>query len=276
MVRSLLIDGFRLTVWLVVLAVIFIPIERIFELAPNQRSRKATLVDLGFYFLNSLLPAFVLTIPAAALIAISSRFLPDAYVGWLDDLPIWAVLLATFVVGEIGFYWGHRWSHEWPLMWRFHAVHHSPAGMDWLVNTRAHPIDMVFGKLCGLVPIYLLGLSGRGNASGSVAAVAVLLVGTVWGFFIHANVRWRFGLLEKLVASPRFHHWHHSKEEHINRNYAAMLPIMDRVFGTLHLPRHDWPKAYGISETAGITDRIASGHDQAGGPAPVLLTPAAR
>ena len=29
--------------------------------------------------------------------------------------------------------------------------------MDWLVNTRAHPLDIVFVRLCGFIPMYALG-----------------------------------------------------------------------------------------------------------------------
>ena len=73
----------------------------------------------------------------------------------------------------------------------------------------------------------------------------VVLSGTVWGFFIHANVRWRFGPLEWLIATPAFHHWHYSRVEHTNRNYALMLPLLDRLFGTLYLPQR-WPSDYGL------------------------------
>ena len=28
--------------------------------------------------------------------------------------------------------------------------------MDWLVSSRAHPVDQVFEKLCALTPLYIL------------------------------------------------------------------------------------------------------------------------
>ena len=74
------------------------------------------------------------------------------------------------------------------------------------------------------------------------------LVGTVWSFFIHANVRWRFGWLEWLVSTPAFHHWHHTRDgpEYINKNYAAIFPWVDKLFGTFYLPKKQWPVKYGI------------------------------
>ncbi len=70
---------------------------------------------------------------------------------------------------------------------------------------------MVFGRFCGLVPIYVLGLGGPVGPSGSLVPVLVALIGMVWGFFIHANLRWRFGPLEWLISTPAFHHWHHTE-----------------------------------------------------------------
>ena len=64
--------------------------------------------------------------------------------------------------------------------------------------------------------------------------------------FIHANVRFRFGPLEQLLATPRVHHWHHAVTP-VDVNFAVHLPVLDRVFGTQHLPpREQWPQPYGI------------------------------
>lgn len=238
-------DVLRLVVWLVLLVAVFVPLERLFALHPAKIWRKQVGVDLGWYFINSLLPALIIAVPLAtlarALQGVNPWGLYTAVAAW----PLGVKLLLTLVVNDVGAYWGHRASHHLPFLWRFHAIHHSAEHMDWLVNTRAHPVDMVFTRLSGLVPVYLLGLaqaSGHGLDTG-VALVVVL--GTTWSFFIHSNIRIRLGPLEWLISTPAFHHWHHTNDQHRNRNFAAIFPWIDRVFGTAWLPKH-WPPVYGI------------------------------
>jgi sterol desaturase/sphingolipid hydroxylase (fatty acid hydroxylase superfamily) len=241
---GIVVDVMRLSLWLVLLAILFVPLERFFGERHAGRSRTELCSDLGFYFISSLLPAALLAVPLALVAVAGQRWLPDAIPATLSILPLWGKLVLGMLIGEVGTYWGHRLSHEIPWLWRYHAVHHSTEQLYFLANTRTHPVDMVVTRLFGLTPLYLLGLAGPGVAGSAVPAL-LLLIGTIWGFFIHANLRWRFGPLEWLVATPAFHHWHHSKFEHINRNYASTLPLLDRLFGTYHLPRA-WPAECGI------------------------------
>jgi sterol desaturase/sphingolipid hydroxylase (fatty acid hydroxylase superfamily) len=131
-------------------------------------------------------------------------------------------------------------------LWRFHSVHHNPTQVYFLISARAHPVDNVFIRLCGLTPVYALGVATPLTPAGGMVSALLVMAITMWGFLIHANVRWRFGLLERVIALPAFHHWHHTLAEPRDRNFASMLPCMDWIFGTYYLPRSRWPSAYGI------------------------------
>ena len=127
-------------------------------------------------------------------------------------------------------------------------MHHTPTSLDWLVNTRAHVFDLVFVRTFAVLPILALGAS-RGNLSGLEGPIALYLTAsTVWAFAIHANVAWRLGWLEHVLVSPAFHHWHHSNEgtHPVGVNYASLLPGLDRLFGTHHLPDR-FPTSYGTT-----------------------------
>jgi sterol desaturase/sphingolipid hydroxylase (fatty acid hydroxylase superfamily) len=66
---------------------------------------------------------------------------------------------------------------------------------------------------------------------------------------VHSNLRMNFGWLDRFVVTPRFHHWHHGIEsEAIDVNFAVHFPLLDRIFGTYHLPADGrWPEGYGVN-----------------------------
>lgn len=241
----------RLCVWLVLLTALFVPLERWFGTRGHGLPRRTWRHDLSYYFISSLVPIVVLAVPAALLAAAAQRIVPAALAAAVHGLPAPVRVVLAFVVGETGFYWGHRLSHALPWLWRFHALHHSTERMHFLANTRSHPVDMVVTRLFGLVPLYVLGLAGPG-AAGSGTPALLMVLGTFWGFFIHADLRWRLGPLEWLVTTPAFHHWHHTRHDHIDRNYASTLPVLDRLFGTHYLPDH-WPSDYGTDTPQAAT-----------------------
>ncbi|MGH8233866.1 MAG: sterol desaturase family protein [Rhodanobacteraceae bacterium] len=239
--NALLDEILHLTVWLLLLCAIFVPLERLAGIKRQAFFRPQFLTDLGYYAINSVLVGVILGAPLVLMGAAVHQIIPSAVLDTIAAWPAGVRLVVALLVGEIGFYWGHRLTHEVPFLWRFHSIHHSAKHVDFLTNTRAHPVDMVFARTLGFIPVIALGLTG---GSGTVTAL-FLVLGTMWGFFIHANVRWRFGFLEHVIATPFFHRWHHTNDPRRDRNYAAMLPFVDHLFGTYQSP-DEWPAGYGI------------------------------
>ena len=155
--------------------------------------------------------------------------------GWRTDLTYFFV--SSVLVQRI-----HRLFHTVPFLWRFHAVHHSADHMDWLAGSRLHLVDVAVTRGMTYIPIYIMGF----NQSPLFAYVAFV---SVQATFIHANVRFTFGPLRWLLATPQFHHWHHGAEaEAVDKNFAVHLPVLDWLFGTFHLPGGRWPAAYGLND----------------------------
>ena len=183
-VPPFVVEIIRLCIWLVFLMAVFIPLERFAALRSIKVFRKGFAADLGYFFLSSIVPRMLLVLPLSAIAWMVHRLVPGGFYQAMGEIPAGVRFLLALVIEEVGFYWGHRWMHEIPVLWRFHAIHHSPEEVDWLVHTHAHPIDLVFTRLCGLIPMYLLGLAQPLTNQFDLVPVLVTLVGTVWGFFI--------------------------------------------------------------------------------------------
>ena len=244
----------RLCVWLVLLSLLLIPLERWLAVRTAPMSRKQVATDVALYFINSVIPAAMLSALFSVVVVGAQSVLPSALYAATAALPLPLKLVLAFVIAEIGFYWGHRLSHRSAWLWRFHRVHHAPEHLYFLINTHAHPVDMIITRLFGMTPLYVFGLAGA-TAAGSGVPALVIIVGTVWGFFIHSNLRVRLGWLEWLIATPAFHHWHHTSVAPLDRNFAATLPGLDYLFGTLHLPA-EFPPAYGLAENV-VADEVS-------------------
>ena len=229
---------------LAVLVALLAPLEHFFAVRRARFFYPGWATNLGWYFVNSVASVFLLGPPTALIAWGVHAAIPAAVTGAAAALPLAVKAVAAMVVGEIGFYWGHRLSHRWAWLWRFHAVHHSAEHLNFLVNMRAHPVDLVFTRMCGLVLLYASGLTSVMGPHPALVPALVLFVGSMWSFLIHANVRWRLGPLEQVITTPAFHHWHHSRNDHIDHNFSSMVPLIDRVFGTYYLPKH-WPAEYG-------------------------------
>jgi sterol desaturase/sphingolipid hydroxylase (fatty acid hydroxylase superfamily) len=232
------LDWFLLN--LLLLTLVFVPLERAFPRLAHQTTFRDGWTTDGLHFMVSHLAVQALTfltlLPATALARV---WQPAALQLAIRDQPLALQTLEILVLADLTQYWVHRAFHAIPSLWRFHAVHHSSRALDWLAGSRLHVVDVVLTRGLVMVPVFLVGFA-------QPALYAYLVFVSFHAVFIHANVRFRFGWLDRVIATPRAHHWHHAVTP-IDKNFAVHLPVLDLLFGTLHLPGDAWPAAYGIA-----------------------------
>jgi sterol desaturase/sphingolipid hydroxylase (fatty acid hydroxylase superfamily) len=222
----------------------FAPLERWMPHRRSQRLfRSEWREDLFYYLVSSMfvqLLGFLALAPSTIINERTNWF--DVFRAEVAEMP-WAVqFVIVLVLSDLAQYWYHRMFHKIPFLWGFHAVHHSAKSMDWLAGSRMHFVEIILLRAITSLPLFTLGFS---------ASVMQAYIGFVyiWSSLLHANVGGNFNQLGHWIATPRFHHWHHGLErEAFDVNFAIHLPVLDKLFGTFHLPKDRWPENYGIPE----------------------------
>jgi len=216
---------------LVLPVMVFVPLERLLAARPTQPVfRRAWFTDVTYVLVNRPLIQIGLAAVIGIVTVTARGLVPPRVHTALASQPMWLQLAQIFVIADLGFYLAHRTFHAVPGLWRFHAIHHSIEHLDWLAAARVHPIDQIVTKAVSLLPAFILGYS-----DASLALFAMLYF---WhSLLLHSNVRIGFGPVNWLVASPRFHQWHHANDRAAyDKNFAAQLSIIDRLFGTYYVP----------------------------------------
>ena len=223
-------------------AALFVPLERLFALRPEQGAfRPGWLTDSQYFFWSHALVQLMSVLVLLPAVSVGEALAVPALRQAVRALPLVVQFAACVLVADLAQYAVHRAFHRVPLLWRFHAVHHSAETMDWIAGSRLHLVDVVATRGLVLLPLVVLGFDER-------AVYAYLALVSFHAVFIHANFAPRAAWLERWVAMPRYHHWHHAIEnEARDRNFAVHLPMIDRWFGTHHLPADAWPAGYGIA-----------------------------
>jgi lathosterol oxidase len=226
---------------------LFIPLERLFARLPEQSVfRRGWRTDLVYFFLSALLVQVTTLLTMRPAMTLFSWAAPADVQLAVSGLPFAAQFAAILVLTDLVQYWVHRAFHRVPLLWRFHRIHHSADVMDWLAGSRLHLVDVAVTRGLTYMPIYVLGFAEAPH----FAYVAFV---SIQATFIHANVRFNFGPLRWVLATPQFHHWHHGAEpDAVDKNFAVHLPVLDRLFGTCYLPGDRWPASYGLADRSPV------------------------
>lgn len=152
-------------------------------------------------------------------------------------------LTVDLILLDLWTYGLHRTYHRVPLMWRLHEVHHRDEFLDTTSAVRFHIGEVVLSAFLRLLPIALLAVPLR-----TVVVFEALLLCSA--LFHHSNVRLpsRFeAALSKIIVTPSIH-WvhHHAVRSDTDSNYASILSVWDRVFGSRSVTQRRFDMKIGV------------------------------
>ena len=198
------------TAWLALVAwaaVSFTALEHVWARRPGRPSGRRIAFAIGLLAIDAGIARLLVGLPS-----------PDG-----DSAPI-ARIAAAWLILEVLMYGVHRAMHRVPWLWRFHRLHHADVPLAWTTAWISHPIDALLFSSCAALGSLLAGAS-------PAAAAGFVVARRAWTVLLHANIAWPASPLDRVIATPAFHHRHHA--EHMGpANFASSLPLLDLVFGS--------------------------------------------
>ena len=151
----------------------------------------------------------------------------------------WDDFVLLFLAQDFLYYGFHRASHRVRWLWAAHSVHHSSTRMNLSTAFRQSLMYPLAGMWAFWLPLAWLGFAPP-------LVVGVVLLNLAFQFFVHTQAIPKLGWLEYVFNTPSIHRSHHARNAcYIDRNYAGVLVIWDRLFGSYVAERDDTPCDYG-------------------------------
>jgi sterol desaturase/sphingolipid hydroxylase (fatty acid hydroxylase superfamily) len=164
----------------------------------------------------------------------------------------WAALI---VADDFCYYWYHRVGHEIRFFWAGHVAHHSSERYYLATALRQSWTAPMLG-LAFWLPLPLLGF----------APVNVLMMKSfslLYQYWIHTETIGKLGPIEWIMNTPSHHRVHHgSNPEYIDKNYAGIFIVWDRLFGTFEPERAK--VVYGLTTNIGTYNPVRIQLDEFG------------
>lgn len=163
----------------------------------------------------------------------------------------WAFVLA-FVLDDFVYYWSHRFAHTVRWWWADHVIHHSSQHYNLSTALRQPWLSPLTLKFIFFGSWLVL----LGFPPAMIAFVAALNL--IYQFWIHTETIGKlWAPVEWVMNTPSHHRVHHATNpRYLDRNYAGVFIIWDRLFGTFEPERDDEPCRYGIVRNLGTYNPI--------------------
>jgi sterol desaturase/sphingolipid hydroxylase (fatty acid hydroxylase superfamily) len=175
-----------------------------------------------------------------------------AMAGWVHarapfDVPYaWWAFGLCFVLDDLAYYWFHRIAHRVRWFWASHVIHHSSQHYNLSTALRQTWTGFFSLGFIWRLPLFLIGFP---------PAMVFFCAGLnlVYQFWIHTEAvrrgpRW----FEAVMNTPSHHRVHHATNaRYLDRNYAGVFIVWDKLFGTFEPERDDDAPRYGIVKQLG-------------------------
>lgn len=153
-------------------------------------------------------------------------------------LPEFFQVAFLFLTTDLLEYAGHWMLHEFDFLWAFHKIHHAQEELGFASTRHFHWFEFFVFKPLLYIPFSLIGYTAASFF------VFQLWTGYFLTFLSHCNIKVKWGKISYYIITPETHYWHHA--QNIPRrhgvNYASVLNIWDRMFGTFYLPKNKEPQ----------------------------------
>lgn len=205
--------------------------------------RRGKLGDNARYYVPEVLCNFTLAGLHQAADLLTGLLIAKVYLWWfgwrLFDIEMSVSLfLLLMIAQDFCYYWFHRASHRIRWMWAAHVVHHSSERMNFSTAFRQSLMYPLAGMWLFWLPLVVIGFPPQW-------VVFVVLLNLGLQFFVHTQWIKTLGPVEWIFNTPSHHRVHHGvNPQYIDKNYAGILIIWDKLFGTFE-PESE-PVRYGI------------------------------
>lgn len=226
--------------------VILIALEALVSFADGQASRrynvKETLCSIMTGLAQQVAGVPVSAFWFASYIAVYERYRLCSVP--FDSAACWIAL----VVGvDLAYYWLHRFAHEYHIGWIGHSVHHSGEFYNMATALRQ---GIGQGVVSGVFDLPLA-LAGLPPAMYRAHKIFNLL----YQYWIHTELVGNLGPLEYVLNTASHHRVHHRPGA--NCNYAGVLIVWDRLFGTFREEGSEQQDRYGLGLPAASFEPLA-------------------
>ncbi len=187
----------------------------------------------------------VSAIATAGLVAAASLFVYRHRLTTIPTGAVWA-WAALFLLEDLTYYGFHRLSHERRIWWAAHVNHHTSQHYNLSTALRQTWTGGIAGTWVMWLPLAWLGFSPAMIATQQGISL-------VYQFWIHTETIGRLPApIEAVFNTPSHHRVHHARNpRYLDRNYAGILIVWDRMFGTFEPERADEPPRYGVVKNLG-------------------------